>query len=114
MGRGSPMLSQPMAEESVELDAAPTLVDRLRALVAIPGRILGALLFPDRVMPAVVRDARVAGGMLIVMLAAGLSAAAISVRLDVADDIRAKEMKPPPQQQGAHKAPPPKEEPKSE
>jgi hypothetical protein len=68
---------------SPELDPGPpTWGARVRALLAVPGRLLGALLIPDRVMPAVVARQR-SGAPLLVLVLCGLTASAvIGLRVD--------------------------------
>jgi hypothetical protein len=66
-----------------DAEGAPSLGQRLRRIVAVPGRMLGALVLPDRTMPKVVADGRFAAPLLFVILAGLLSAWTIGQRLDM-------------------------------
>lgn len=69
----------------VELDEepAPSLAARAREIVAVPARLLGALLLPDRVLPRQVDHERYGSALLATMIAALLAAGAIALRYDV-------------------------------
>jgi hypothetical protein len=61
----------------------PSTGERLRALAAIPVRLLGALFFPDRVVPKEVRAGRYGAPLLCIMLCGAFHAWAVSSRLDM-------------------------------
>jgi hypothetical protein len=76
------MMTLPVTELD-EVEGPPSFGQRLRQVAAIPGRMLGALVLPDRTMPKVVADGRFAAPFLFVMLCGLFSAWTIGQRLDM-------------------------------
>jgi hypothetical protein len=68
-------------------DVPVGLGERLRRIVAVPGRLLGALFLPDKVIPQQVNAQRYGAALLAVILCGLLGQAAIGARLDVSTDI---------------------------
>ncbi|HKA91764.1 MAG TPA: YIP1 family protein [Haliangiales bacterium] len=66
-----------------EVEGPPSFGQRLRRIAAIPVRMLGALLLPDRTMPGVVADARFAAPLLFVVACGLFSAWMVGRRLDM-------------------------------
>ncbi len=76
------MMTLPVTELD-EVEGPPSFGQRLRRIAAVPGRMLGALLLPDRTMPKVVAEGRFAAPLLFVMACGLLSAWTIGQRLDM-------------------------------
>jgi len=71
-----------------ELDPGPVpLGTRIRNLLAIPGRLLGVLVVPDRVMPNAVREQRSTSAILAILVCALLSAYVVGARIDVSSTV---------------------------
>jgi hypothetical protein len=84
-----------------DLDDRPvSLGERLRRILAVPGRLLAALFMPDRGMPAAVHAGRYGAALVTVMLCGLVAAASIGVRLDVSTDILAQAARAHTEQQG--------------
>jgi hypothetical protein len=78
-----------------ELDSAPVSVwARVRQVLAVPGRLLGVLFIPDRMMPRVVGEERSFAAISAIVLCALLSAFVVGQRLDVTQAVLAREAKP--------------------
>jgi hypothetical protein len=68
-------------------DVPVGLGERLRQIVAVPGRLLGALLIPDKAMPEQVNAQRYGAALLAIILCGLLGQAAVAMRLDVSSVI---------------------------
>jgi hypothetical protein len=68
-------------------DVPVGLGERLRQIVAVPGRLLGVLLIPDKAMPEQVNAQRYGAALLAIIICGLLGQAAIASRLDVSTDI---------------------------
>jgi Yip1-like protein len=68
----------------------PTLAERVRQVLAIPARLLGALFLPDRLMPRIVAREKSGAAVLVVLLSCGLAAFAVGARVNVAPQVLAK------------------------
>jgi hypothetical protein len=68
-------------------DVPVGLGERLRRIVAVPGRLLGALFLPDKYIPQEVGAGRFGAAVLAIIFCGLLGQAAISARLDVSSDI---------------------------
>src|SRR5215470_4056003 len=76
---------QPLAPE---LDAGPPpLGARMRSLIVVPGRLIGALVFPDRFVPAAVEKRHGVAALLAVVLCGLLSAYVVGERIDVTSKV---------------------------
>jgi len=73
---------------SPELDSGTVpLGTRLRSILAVPARLIGALIVPDRVMPTMVKDRRAWAPFLAILLCGLTSAYVIGSRIDVSSKI---------------------------
>jgi hypothetical protein len=70
-------------------ELAPTFGAKMRAIAAVPVRLVGALLMPDRWLGPQVVAGRYGAALITVVVCALLQAAAVGLRLDVAPDIMA-------------------------
>src|SRR5215470_13072116 len=76
---------QPLAPE---LDAGPPpLGARMRSLIVVPGRLIGALVFPDRFVPSAVEKRHGVAALLAVILCGLLSAYVVGQRIDVTSKV---------------------------
>lgn len=73
-----------------EIEPAPHPLAALRRAVAVPGRLLGALLAPDRTLPTEVAAGRYGAALLAAILAALVSAAAVGARIDMTHAVMTK------------------------
>jgi hypothetical protein len=74
-----------MAEELDE--APPSLLDRLRAVLAVPARLLRALFLPDQGLPIEVNAGRSGAALLALVLCGLFGAMAVGARLDVSTQV---------------------------
>jgi len=65
----------------------PTLGERIRRVLAVPARLLGALFIPDRMMPRVVGEERSTAAFLAVVLFALGAAFVVGQRVDVSRQV---------------------------
>lgn len=71
-----------------ELDSGTVPVGvRIRSIVAVPARLIGVLIVPDRVMPSMVKDRRAWAPFLAILLCCLTSAYVVGSRIDVSSKI---------------------------
>jgi hypothetical protein len=76
-----------VAEEEEEL---PSILDRIRAALASPLRVIAALVMPDRWVPRQVSAQRYGAAFAVVIVCGLVQAGAVGWRLDVAPDVLAR------------------------
>jgi hypothetical protein len=76
------MMTLPVTELD-EVEGPPSFGQKLRRVLLVPGRILGALFLPDRTMPQVVAEKRYAAPILFVICTGLFAGWAIGQRLDM-------------------------------
>jgi hypothetical protein len=76
-------------------DEAPaSFAERVRAAVAVPARLLGALFLPDRWLPPQVGAQRYGAALVAIIICGLLGAGAVALRLDVTSDVLAAAARP--------------------